>query len=180
MSIKNIFRQIFNNKYEREHKIYCATICIAIWIAIIYVIIISSPITYANERNQRISLDLSAVEKLHLDNDAELSRSHNNNCSFWDCFNVYRCGERLSIYIYPLTDFIDDSTPLEKSSQSTSTLSVLSREFFEILKIIIESPYYTSDPKEACILVPSIDTLNLNRLNPTTIAKALVTLPQFV
>lgn len=171
MSVKNLIRQIINSKYEREQKIYYVTICIIIWIAIIYVIIISSPITHANERNQRISLDLTAVEKVNLENDAELTRNRNENCSYWDCFNVYRCGERLSIYVYPLLDYID-------SDDKTSSLSILSREFFEILKILIESPYYTSDPKEACILVPSIDTLNFNRIKPSTIAKALATLSQ--
>lgn len=172
MSVKNVIRQLVNNKYEREQKIYCVAVCIAIWIAIIYVIIISSPITHANERNERISLDLENVEKVHLEKDAELARRRNENCSYWDCFNIYRCGERLSIYIYPLIDYHDAAKPESKSS-----LTILSKEFFEILKIIIESPYYTSDPKEACLLVPSIDTLNLKRIEPSVVAKALASLP---
>lgn len=172
MSVKNVIRQLVNNKYEREQKIYCVAVCIAIWIAIIYVIIISSPITHANERNERISLDLENVEKLRLEKDAELARRRNENCSYWDCFNIYRCGERLSIYVYPLIDYYDAEKPDSKSS-----LAILSKDFFEILKIIIESPYYTSDPKEACILIPSIDTLNLKRIDPSTVAKALASLP---
>lgn len=172
MSVKNVIRHLVNNKYEREQKIYCVAVCIAIWIAIIYVIIVSSPITHANERNERISLDLNNVEKVQLEQDAELARRRNENCSYWDCFNIYRCGERLSIYVYPLTDYHDAEKPDSKSS-----LAILSKEFFEILKIIIESPYYTSDPKEACILVPTIDTLNLKRIDPTTVAKALASLP---
>lgn len=172
MLVKNFIRQILNNKYEREQKIYCVAVCIAIWIAIIYVIIISSPITHANERNERISLDLKNVETFRLEKDAELSRRRNNNCSYWDCFNIYRCGERLSIFVYPLNDFHDAEKPDEQSS-----LSILSKEFFEILKIIIESPYYTADPKEACLLIPSIDTLNLKNIDPLTVSKALATLP---
>lgn len=172
MSVKNIIRQIVNNKYEREQKFYYVAVCIALWIAIIYVVVISWPITHANQRNERISLDLSNVEKLELEKDAELARRRNENCSYWDCFNIYRCGERLSIYIYPLIDYQDADKP-----DSQSSLSVLSREFFEILKILIESPYYTSDPKEACLLIPSIDTLNLKRIDPSTMSKALASLP---
>lgn len=182
MSLNNSLRQIVNNnKYERDQKICCVTICIAIWIAIIYVIIISSPITHANDRNQRVSLDLNDVEKVYLENDAELARAHNGNCSYWDCFNVYRCGEKLSIYVYPLTNYVDSSgTASTNDKEAKSTLSVLSREFFEILKIIIESPYYTSDPKRACVFIPTIDTLNLNRIRVETVAKALASLPQWV
>lgn len=172
MLVKNFVRPIFHAKYEREQKIYCVAVCIAIWIAIIYVIIVSSPITNANARNEWISLDLSDVDKLELDKDSELTRRRNENCSYWDCFNIYRCGERLSIYIYPLIDYHDADRPASQSS-----LSVLSKEFFEILKILIESPYYTPDPKDACILVPSIDTLDLKRLHPDTLSKALASLP---
>lgn len=172
MLVKNLIRQILNNKYEREQKIYCVAVCIAIWIAIIYIIIISSPITHANERNERISLDLNNVETFRLEKDAELSRRRNENCSYWDCFNIYRCGERLSIYVYPLIDYYDADKP-----EAKSTLAVLSKEFFDILKIIIESPYYTSDPKDACLLIPTIDTLNLKRIDASTVSKALATLP---
>lgn len=171
VSPKAIFRNLINNKYDREQKLYCVGVLICFWLVIIYIVFISS-VNRSNDPNHRISLDLSSVDKLILENDGEESKLHNENCSYWDCFNVYRCGDRLSIYVYPLQDFIDD-----KSTSAKSSLSVLSREFFEILKIIIESSYYTPDPKEACILVPSIDTLNLNRIEPKTVAKALATLP---
>lgn len=170
-----IFRNLITNKYDREQKLYCVAFLIAFWLVIIYIVFISSSMNRFNDRNRRISLDLSSVDKIILENDGEESKLHNENCSYWDCFNVYRCGERLSIYVYPLQDFIDD-----KSTSAESSSSVLSREFFEILKIIIESPYYTPDPKEACILVPSIDTLNLNRIEPRFVAKALATLPLYV
>lgn len=172
VSPKAFFRNIINNKYDREQKLYFGGILIVFWLVIIYIVFISPSINRSNDRNRRISLDLSSVDKLILDNDGEETKLRNENCSYWDCFNVYRCGERLSIYVYPLQDFIDDN-----SSSAKSSLSILSREFFEILKIIIESPYYTPDPKEACILIPSIDTLNLNRIEQKTVAKALATLP---
>lgn len=173
MLVKHLARQVWNNKFEREHKLYGLAVCIVIWLAIIYVVTITSRYRHATEKSQRISLDLSGVEKIHLENDAEQTHTHNENCSHWDCFNVYRCGERLSIYVYPLYDYID-------ASDGSSTLNILSREYFELMKIIIESKYYTNDPKEACILLPSIDTLNMKHIKPSTVAKALATLPQCV
>lgn len=172
MFLKNIFRHLINNKYEREQKIYYVAVGIVVWIALIYVVIVSWPITQASVRNERISLDLTAVPKFELEADAELARQRNENCSYWDCFNIYRCGERLSIYIYPLVDYQDAQHP-----NAASSLSVLSREFFEILKVLVESPYYTADPTQACLLVPSIDTLNLKRIDPVTVSKALASLP---
>lgn len=178
MIIKQTLRQLANHKYEKEQKIYFAIVCLIFWIVAVYFIILSSSKTSSNERYQRISLDLKSIETVQLENDAELARQHNENCSYWDCFNVYRCGEKLTIYVYPLIDYVDSSANKKNDKVASSTMSVLSKEFFEILKSIVESPYYTSDPKEACILVPSIDTLNLNRINIDLVAKALLTLPQ--
>lgn len=48
-------------------------------------------------------LDLNRIKQRVLEKDAELPRSRNSNCSYWDCFNVYRCGHKdISIYIYPI------------------------------------------------------------------------------
>lgn len=169
-----------NHRYEKDKKFYCITIGLALWFAIIYIIIVSSSIKSTSERYQRFSLNLADVESVFIESDSELPRAHNGNCSFWDCFNVYRCGEKLSIYVYPLIDYVgvnENADSGNEAKEYTSTLSALSREFYEILKIIIESPHYTSDPKAACILVPSIDTLNMNRISSGLVAKALARLP---
>lgn len=170
------------NRYEKDKKFYWITVGLAIWFAIIYIIIVSSSIKSTSERYQRFSLNLADVESVFIESDAELPRAHNGNCSYWDCFNVYRCGEKLSLYVYPLIDYVEVNENIDNANKAntkefTSTLAALSREFYEVLKIIIESPYYTSDPKSACILVPSIDTLNLNRISSGLVAKALARLP---
>jgi len=112
------------------------------------------------------SLSLSNIRHTRFDKDAELARKRNPNCSFYDCFNVYRCGSHLSIYVYPLTEFSDENG-------STS----LTKEFYRILQTLVKSPYYTSNPNEACIFVPSIDTLNNNLIDSKLISKALSSLP---
>jgi glucuronyl/N-acetylglucosaminyl transferase EXT2 len=113
--------------------------------------------------------NLNAYHHVRFDKLSELSRTRNPNCSIFDCFNVYRCGShqsKISIYIYPLTEFSDD-----KKSKTFIT-----KEFYQILKAIINSPYYTSNPNEACLFVPSIDLLNQNLIDKSLVEKALASL----
>ncbi|XP_058444548.1 exostosin-2 [Malaya genurostris] len=139
---------------------------------------------------ERISLDLVEIPQIVLDHDAELARARNPNCSFWDCFNVYRCGQRtsgnsaagsrsalladeaqekISIYVYPLKEYIDGGTGQQAFQ--------LTKEFYGILKTIVDSPYYTANPNEACLFVPALDTLNQNRIDVNLVGKALAALP---
>jgi len=93
-------------------------------------------------------------------------------CSHYDCFNIYKCGHRdqtkIQIYVYPLYHYDDEA------GNSVTSISI---EFFKILKTIVNSPYYTPNPDEACILVPSIDTLNQNRLRVKDISRVITSLP---
>lgn len=130
---------------------------------------------------ERLSLDLVDIPQIVLDKDAELARARNRNCSYWDCFNVYRCGqrgltggteeqqERISIYVYPLKEYVDGDTRKQAFQ--------LTKEFYTILKTIVNSPYYTANPNEACLFVPTLDTLNQNRIDVNLVGKALASLP---
>jgi glucuronyl/N-acetylglucosaminyl transferase EXT2 len=114
-------------------------------------------------------LNLNNYRHIRFDKDAELARIRNANCSFFDCFNVYRCGNhqnKITIYVYPLTEYSD-----EKRSSTFIT-----KEFYTILKTIIGSRYYTPHPSEACLFVPSIDLLNQNLLDKSLVGKALASL----
>lgn len=118
--------------------------------------------------NQSDVLDLNNFRHARFDKDAELARKRNPNCSFHDCFNVYRCGNhqnKVTIYVYPLTEY---------SEEGSATW--ISKEFYTILKTLINSPYYTSNPNEACIFVPSIDLLNQNLIDKNLVGKALASL----
>ncbi|XP_055534756.1 exostosin-2 [Wyeomyia smithii] len=138
--------------------------------------------------SEQLSLDLVDIPQVVLDKDAELARARNRNCSYWDCFNVYRCGqratggspkggglwaeeqqERISIYVYPLKEYID--------GDSGAQAFQLTKEFYGILKTIVDSPYYTANPNEACLFVPTLDTLNQNRIDVNLVGKALALLP---
>ena len=113
-------------------------------------------------------LDLNNFRHVRFDKDAELARKRNTNCSFYDCFNVYRCGNhqnKVTLYVYPLTEY---------SEENSATW--MSKEFYQILKTIVNSQYYTSNPNEACVFIPSIDLINQNLIDKNLVGKALSSL----
>lgn len=76
---------------------------------------------------------------------------------------------RIQVYVYPIQKFVDE--------QGIPIGGMMSKEMYSILEAIVESHYYTPDPTQACILVPSIDTLNQNRFRPKQTSQALKSLP---
>ncbi|EDW01874.1 GH20211 [Drosophila grimshawi] len=96
-------------------------------------------------------------------------RGRNANCTFWDCLNIYKCEhDKLKVYIYPLQEFLD-----EKSDKVASTLS---SEYFQILETVLKSRYYTSNPNEACLFLPSLDLLNQDMFDKHLAGPALSSL----
>lgn len=148
-------------KYFLIEKLGVSGSCVLIVLILIFLI-------FRTDLNKADVLDLNNFRHERFDKDAELARKRNPNCSFYDCFDVYRCGNhqnKVTIYVYPLTEFSE-----EKST------TWISREFYKILKTLIDSPYYTSNPNEACIFVPSIDLLNQNLIDKNLVGKALASL----
>ncbi|XP_052755267.1 exostosin-2 [Galleria mellonella] len=125
----------------------------------------SSPRT---DFHEPVNLDSTLLEVVNLKSDARLSSARVSNCTYWDCFNVYRCGrgghDKITIYIYPLKDY---------RTESGTPFSQFSKEFYVILDTIRHSKYYTSNPEEACLLVPSIDTLNQHSFSKKHVSQAL-------
>lgn len=119
-----------------------------------------------------VDLNIYNAPTVKLKSDVKPS-PRNNKCTHWDCFDIYKCGrnghDKITVYLYPLTNFMND----EKSS----TINYFSKEYYQILKAVIKSEYYTPNPNEACIFIPSIDTLNLERISVNETLIALNTLP---
>jgi len=67
------------------------------------------------------------------------------------CFNFTKCSRDFKIFVY------------EKNYYKTSKV------YKEILKIFNGLPYRTEDPNEACLFVPSIDTLDRDKLSKNNI-----------
>lgn len=101
------------------------------------------------------------------------TKKRNTNCTHWDCFNIYKCGhtghDRIAVYVYPFKKYI--------SSDGVPVASSMSKEYFELIKTVVNSHYYTVNPLEACIFLISIDTLNQEKINLNATSAALHTLP---
>ncbi|XP_050314376.1 exostosin-1 [Anthonomus grandis grandis] len=69
-------------------------------------------------------------------------------CRMETCFDFSRCQHKFKVYVYPQEE---NNTP--------------SPSYLKLLNILLESRYYTPDPKEACLFVLSIDTLDRDRLS---------------
>ena len=73
----------------------------------------------------------------------------NEHCTMGRCFDVTRCKRGgLKVYVYPDAEGRKVSPVYEK-----------------ILKVLRASSYYTPDPAEACLFVPSWDTLDRDKLS---------------
>lgn len=131
---------------------------------------------YSSENNYEcLNLkNLDNIPEVSLPIDSPISSGPNPKCSYYDCFNIYKCGHKGSskilVYVYPLIKYYD--------SKGNPVTSQMSKEFYQLLKTITESKYYTPNPLEACLFVVSIDTLNQNRFRAKETSQALASLPQ--
>ena len=71
-----------------------------------------------------------------------------NKCTMQRCFNFSKCTQaNFKIYIYNKPSLL------------------VSKIYKEIIQVLSKSPYITSDPEEACLFVPLIDSLDRDRLS---------------
>lgn len=121
---------------------------------------------------QAVNLDSTSVEVVKISGSSLVSEARVTNCTYSDCFDVYRCGRgghnKITIYIYPLQNY---------QTENGNSISQFSKEFYIILDTIKRSKYYTPNPEEACLLVPSIDTLNQHSFSSKHVSQALQSLP---
>ena len=71
-----------------------------------------------------------------------------HQCTMDTCFDFTRCRgpQGFKVYVYP--------------TQPDAKISPL---YEQVLSVIRSSPYSTSDPEEACVFVPSLDTLDRDK-----------------
>lgn len=134
-----------------------------------------------HESAARTKRGIPGVRKLEINNEAVVIKSKSRlpektdqSCLYHTCFDVYHCGgavdeTHIKVYIYPVTRYVDEN--------GVGITLPLSREFWEILEAILNSDYYTNDPNEACLYIPSIDLLNQNNIRTHEIAQVLNSLP---
>jgi glucuronyl/N-acetylglucosaminyl transferase EXT2 len=118
----------------------------------------------------------SNVEVLVLENKDLPNRSTwwKEDCFFHNCFEINECQytdppDRIKVYIYPDYRY---SLPDHGNIQLP-----VSKEYKEILDTIYDSVYYEPSPVEACVFIPSIDTLNQRTIDVSLVTKLLSRLP---
>lgn len=118
-------------------------------------------------------LDDNLVE-VALKAETPLAKKRDSKCLMHSCFDIFRCAvnenKLISVYVYPYTRFLHEN--------GHAVNKEMSQEFYELLAAIVNSKYYTSDMNSACIIIPSIDTLNQNGLDVKGIARILSGLPR--
>lgn len=133
--------------------------------------------SFANENSvayKKVQLqDVLNLPEERLKNENIHLTQYMSKCTYWDCFNIYKCGQtghdRITVYVYPPKKYVAGN-----GIRATETMS---KEYYTILESIVESKYYTANPFEACIFVPSIDTLNQHSINLNLTSIALQSLP---
>jgi len=164
-----------NRVSYQYHNIF--VICLLLFTLFIVLISVYHIFKFGNtqKHSEHIPITLNDINALPiqmLSADSNTADATNSSCTYFTCFNVYRCGSqgnKLLVYVYPLKIYLD--------SMGRSITSQMTKEFYQILSAIISSKFYTPNPYEACIFVPSIDTLNQNRLRLQEVSQALRILP---
>ncbi|XP_011206021.2 exostosin-2 [Bactrocera dorsalis] len=161
---------VFNHRSERFQTL--VSYIIILILTICGVCIVCNIFNLQNEagrNNNKVPLDLIHVREVLLSKDSEEARNRDDSCRMWDCINLYKCGQkghdRLSVYVYPLQEYIDEV--------KGEAVSILTREYYQILEAVVRSRYYTPNPNEACLFLPSIDTLNSNLVKSNAVERAL-------
>lgn len=110
---------------------------------------------------------------VELTTSSPVASSRDTRCTYHTCFDIYHCGyndkTRISVYIYPINQYVDEA--------GNAVTLPISKEFYDILEAIADSPFYTNDPEMACLLIPSIDVLNQNYVRLKEIGQVLASLP---
>ena len=96
-----------------------------------------------------------------------------DNCHHYNCFNVYKCGgshKKALVHIPQPFSIIKDSKEVSPP---------LTRDYIDILEAIVNSEFYTENPKEACVIIPAFNLINEAQLDPMLTSKSLASLPHW-
>lgn len=152
----------------RHRKLIYISIFISFLLSFIYVVIVPQVFKVL----QKPPVKAHKIHQYVVPRDSPIVSTY-SQCTFYDCFNIYRCNHKFNgdfkVYVYPMARHID--------SDGIVIGAKMSKEYQSMLNEIINSHYYTQNPEEACVFVPSIDTLNQNRFRVKETSQALALLP---
>lgn len=145
---------------------------IVVFFALIW-LLSQNDLNSSNSKNN--GLDNLIVRTLLSDKTLPLASVQNCRMPFNECFNIYRCAynreNRINVYVYPFTKYLD--------AYGVQISPDISREFYDLVKALKESVYYTSNAEKACLIVPPIDMLNQRRLDVKNVGRILSNLPRY-
>lgn len=171
MESRNSFNTMFRGMNFKERVFYL----IAIVLILAALVMIIWP---DNDQNNLLpeTDTLETTDYQIIASNVPLPLPWNENCRMHtnDCFNIYRCGynegNKISVYIYPFINYLN-----EEGLQISPSFS---KEFYDLVTAIKESKYYTSNMEKACIIVPPLDMLNQRRIKPGNAGQILSSLPR--
>jgi len=112
------------------------------------------------------------ADEIDLDTSMVGSNPARKDCNMFNCFDVYRCGVvgkgGLKVYIHPPTIY---------TKPSGEEVAPLTSEYYEMLEAVYSSEFYTNDPAQACLFLPSVDLLNLREQDRSWVSRALASHP---
>lgn len=124
--------------------------------------------SFVVDKSDRDFLDVNVWTRLASDEDLEYkdfdSVPHvpQTSCTMETCFDFSRCKGDFKVYVYPPGD------------------GLVSPTYSKILKALYDSDLLTKNPEQACLFIPSLDTLDRDPLSPQfghRVAKQLISLP---
>ena len=107
---------------------------------------------HVRQRRSFVNLDDESQHDSHVSTqerrkvEVKLQTEKLEKCRMETCFDFSRCTNGFKVYVYPQQDKI-------------------SFTYGEILRAIRSSRYYTTNQEEACVLIPSLDTLDRDKLS---------------
>ena len=148
-------------------RVWNHVVCILLGLGFLYLLVTSL-------QWSSISAPASEID-LKLINWSRISYLPRTRCRFHRCFNISRCvfstEDRIGVHVGGWYEF--------HAPQTSSVLSPkVSLEYAELLEAVKGSHYYASDPANACIFIPPLDTLGQGEVKASTMSMLLNSLPQ--
>ena len=148
-------------------KRFVLTICLVVLIGIVYTILQFG--NHTKLRSQTFEpknlVSLLSYNDEYGNVHADTKEERQNICQMENCFDFEKCKHGFKVYVYPFEDG-----------------ERVSANYAKIIHVIKKSVYYTDNPREACLFVPSYDTTDQDKLSKdfvTNLGKKLLSLPHW-
>lgn len=157
-------------RLTRVHCLVCASVCAVVIMCFLYVVgvgrhaYVTGGAVHPAYPSRNTPLALPALAP-------NADDSQDKDCDFYSCFDLSRCihlsTKHVTVHLY-------DSQPTGVAA------AAVSREHREMINAVRSSPYSkeVEGPQNACLFIPPLDLLNLQKLAPFSTREYLQQLPE--